>query len=106
LKNVLLSWLPLATFGDLSGSAQPGPYSKNKIPYPHGEKLQLFIHQQPTGRCLAFLILHGDLCKKLAGEYDDLLEKLDHIKELEVYIYNLLGLLADRVLLTRLTYSQ
>ena len=42
------------------------------------------------------------MCKKLAGEYDDLLEKLDHIKELEAYIYSLLGFLADRVLLAEL----
>jgi hypothetical protein len=95
LKNVLLSWLPLAASGDLSGPAQSGPYSGNKIPYPHGEKLQMSIHQQSTGRCLAFLILLGDLCKKLAGEYDDLLE-------LGVYIDNLPGFLADRVFLTRL----
>jgi hypothetical protein len=66
------------------------------------ETLQVFVHQQSTGRRSAFLTLFGDLCKKLVDEYDGLSEKLDHIIELEVYIYNLLGFLADRVLLARL----
>jgi hypothetical protein len=50
----------------------------------------------------SILILLGALCRKLAGQCDDFLEKLDHIRELGVYIHRLLGFLADRVLLAKL----
>lgn len=38
-----------------------------------------FIHQQACARCLAFLILLGHLCEKLAAEYDMILSRLDGI---------------------------
>lgn len=38
-----------------------------------------FIHQQACARCLAFLILLGHLCEKLAAEYDMILSRLDVI---------------------------
>ncbi|KAK0100648.1 hypothetical protein ONS95_007101 [Cadophora gregata] len=41
--------------------------------------LQRFIHQQACGRCLAFLLLLGHLCEKLAGEYEMILSRLDVI---------------------------
>ena len=46
--------------------------------------LQRFINQQVSGRCMAFLILLGHLCEKLANEYRNMLAKLDTIIELGV----------------------
>jgi hypothetical protein len=43
-----------------------------------------FIHQQACARCLAFLILLGHLCEKLAAEYDLILSQLDGIVGLGV----------------------
>ncbi|KAK3350290.1 hypothetical protein B0T25DRAFT_457435, partial [Lasiosphaeria hispida] len=41
--------------------------------------LSKFIHQQETARCLAFLLLLGHLCEKLASEYGEVLARLDEI---------------------------
>ncbi len=38
--------------------------------------LTLFIHQQSSGRCLAFLILLGHLCVHIAKEYEHIIEVL------------------------------
>jgi hypothetical protein len=46
--------------------------------------LQLFIHQQASGRCLVFLVILGHLCGKLASEYSRILEHLDSVVELGV----------------------
>jgi hypothetical protein len=46
--------------------------------------LQLFIHQQASGRCLVFLIILGHICGKLASEYSGVLEHLDSVVELGV----------------------
>jgi hypothetical protein len=46
--------------------------------------LQKFLNQQAGGRCLAFLILLGHLCEKLAVAYEGLLEELDGIVGLGV----------------------
>ena len=46
--------------------------------------LERFIHQQACGRCLAFLVLLGHLCEKLAGEYEVILSRLDIIVGLGV----------------------
>lgn len=43
-----------------------------------------FIHQQACARCLAFLMLLGHLCEKLAAEYDLILGQLDGIVGLGV----------------------
>ncbi len=40
------------------------------------EALTLFINQQSSGRCLAFLILLGHLCVHIAKEYDRIIEAL------------------------------
>lgn len=57
-----------------------------------------FIHQQACARCLAFLILLGHLCEKLAAEYDLILGQLDGIVGLGVYFF----LLLVWILLTRI----
>ncbi|KAK0722603.1 hypothetical protein B0T26DRAFT_643204 [Lasiosphaeria miniovina] len=44
--------------------------------------LEKFIHQQASARCLAFLLLLGHLCEKLAVEYGKLLARLDDIMEI------------------------
>jgi len=41
--------------------------------------LAKFIHQQEIARCLAFLLLLGHLCEKLASEYGEVLGRLDAI---------------------------
>jgi len=46
--------------------------------------LSKFIHQQEIARCLAFLVLLGHLCEKLAAEYSEILERLDEIMEIGV----------------------
>ena len=48
------------------------------------ETLNIFIHQQSSGRCLAFLILLGHLCKHLHDEYEKILEKLTAIVDIGV----------------------
>jgi hypothetical protein len=48
------------------------------------EILQLFIHQQASGRCIVFLIILEHICEKLASEYSRILEHLDSIVELGV----------------------
>ncbi|RFU28998.1 hypothetical protein B7463_g7345, partial [Scytalidium lignicola] len=40
------------------------------------EALTLFINQQSSGRCLAFLILLGHLCVQIAKEYDAVIDTL------------------------------
>jgi hypothetical protein len=46
--------------------------------------LQLFIHQQASGRCLVFLIILEHICEKLASEYTKILEHFDRVVELGV----------------------
>jgi hypothetical protein len=46
--------------------------------------LQLFIHQQASGRCLVFIVLLGHLCEKLAREYEIIILRLDTVVELGV----------------------
>lgn len=41
--------------------------------------LSKFIHQQEMARCLAFLLLLGHVCEKLASEYNQVLSRLDEI---------------------------
>ena len=43
-----------------------------------------FINQQACARCLAFLILLGHLCERLAAEYEMILSRLDVILGLGV----------------------
>lgn len=49
--------------------------------------LQLFIHQQASGRCLVFLILLGHLCEKLADEYESMLNQLNTVVDLGVSLH-------------------
>jgi Mg2+ and Co2+ transporter CorA len=44
--------------------------------------LQMFIHQQDTGRQLVFLLLLGYMCEKLATECDRFMTELDRIMNL------------------------
>jgi hypothetical protein len=46
--------------------------------------MHLFIHKQATGRCLAFLIILGHICGKLAEEYNEIVQYLDRVVELGV----------------------
>ena len=48
------------------------------------EVLHRFIHLQASGRSLAFLVLLGDLCEKLAGEYANIIEELDAVMKVNV----------------------
>jgi hypothetical protein len=52
------------------------------------EKLQktlnIFTHQQSSGRCLAFLILLGHLCRHLHYEYENILGSLTEIVDIGV----------------------
>ncbi|EXJ75798.1 uncharacterized protein A1O5_00305 [Cladophialophora psammophila CBS 110553] len=41
--------------------------------------LQMFIHQQYTGRVLAFLLLLGHMCESLSKECDKFADQMDHI---------------------------
>jgi hypothetical protein len=50
--------------------------------------LQLFIHQQVSGRCLVFLIILGHLCEKLAEEYENMLDELNKVVDLGVSIFH------------------
>lgn len=43
------------------------------------EILQMFIHQQDTGRALVFLLLLGYICEALAGECEGFIQELDGI---------------------------
>jgi hypothetical protein len=47
-------------------------------------KLQHFIHQPATGRCIFFIILLGHICETLAVKYRQILTRLDKIVELGV----------------------
>jgi len=47
-------------------------------------KLQHFIHQPTSGRCIFFIIVLGHICEKLASNYRKILTNLDHIVELGV----------------------
>jgi hypothetical protein len=46
-------------------------------------KLQHFIHQLASGRCVFFIILLGHICETLADKYKQILTELDKIVELE-----------------------
>jgi hypothetical protein len=46
--------------------------------------LQLFLHQQASGRCLIFFMILGHICGKLTSEYNEILEHLDNVVELGV----------------------
>lgn len=62
----------------LSSATQPSaiaPVINKVLP----KILSKFIHQQGVARCLAFLLLLGHLCEKLAFEYGEVLDKLDGI---------------------------
>jgi hypothetical protein len=52
------------------------------------EKLQgtlnIFTHQQSSGRCLAFLVLLGHLCRHLHYEYENILGSLTEIVDIGV----------------------
>ncbi|KAK4443437.1 hypothetical protein QBC34DRAFT_443388 [Podospora aff. communis PSN243] len=43
------------------------------------ETLQMFIHEQDTGRALVFMLLLGYMCEALAGECDVFIKELDQI---------------------------
>lgn len=47
-------------------------------------KLQHFIHQPASGRCIFFIILLGHICETLANKYKLILSRLDEIVELGV----------------------
>lgn len=49
-------------------------------------KLQQFVHQPASSRCIFFLIFLGDICETLAGKYRQILSYLDEIVELGVRI--------------------
>ena len=66
-------WSSLTDFKSIKNSVERLP-----------EILQLFIHQQASGRCLVFLIILEHICEKLASEYSRILEHLDSVVELEV----------------------
>lgn len=66
-------WSSLTDSEAISGSV------KSMLPV-----LGQFIHQQACARCLAFLILLGHLCERLAAEYDEILSSLDKIVGLGV----------------------
>ncbi|KAK3326630.1 hypothetical protein B0H66DRAFT_551399 [Apodospora peruviana] len=61
-----------------TNSESISPVINNVLP----KILEKFIHQQASGRCLAFLLLLGHLCEKLAAEYGNLLARLDDIMEI------------------------
>jgi len=46
--------------------------------------LQIFIHQQYTGRALVFLLLLGCLCEALSKECENFMEEVDRIMGLDV----------------------
>jgi len=46
--------------------------------------LQMFIHQQYTGRVLVFLLLLGYLCESLSKECEKFTEELDDIMGMDV----------------------
>jgi hypothetical protein len=48
--------------------------------------LQMFIHQQHTGRILVFLLLLGYLCESLSKECENFTEELDDIMGMDVSI--------------------
>jgi hypothetical protein len=48
--------------------------------------LQMFIHQQHTGRVLVFLLLLGYLCESLSKECENFTEELDDIMGMDVSI--------------------
>ena len=48
--------------------------------------LQMFIHQQYTGRVLVFLLLLGYLCESLSKECENFTEELDDIMGMDVSI--------------------
>lgn len=43
------------------------------------ETLQMFIHEQDTGRALVFMLLLGYMCEALAGECNKFIKELDRI---------------------------
>jgi hypothetical protein len=45
---------------------------------------QKFIHQPQTGRCLVFLLVLGKLCQKVTKTYEEAINKLTSILELDV----------------------
>jgi hypothetical protein len=51
---------------------------------------QKFIHQPQTGRCLVFLLVVGKLCQEVTKTYEEAINKLTSILELDVS-YCLLG---------------
>lgn len=46
--------------------------------------LQMFIHQQDTGRQLAFLLLLGYVCERIAEECECFMKALDKIMRYDV----------------------
>jgi hypothetical protein len=46
--------------------------------------LSMFIHQQPSGRCLAFFVLLGHLCNHLHWEYENILKELTTVVDIGV----------------------
>jgi hypothetical protein len=48
------------------------------------DTLNIFTHQQSSGRCLAFLILLGHLCRHLHYEYESILGNLTDIVDIGV----------------------
>jgi hypothetical protein len=48
------------------------------------DTLNIFTHQQSSGRCLAFLILLGHLCRHLHYEYESILDSLTDIVDIGV----------------------
>jgi hypothetical protein len=62
--------------------------------------LQMFIHQQYTGRVLVFLLLLGYLCESLSKECENFTEELDDIMGMDVSIlqpYRFKDLKANRL---------
>jgi hypothetical protein len=48
------------------------------------DRLQIFIHQQYSGRILCFLLLLGHLCESLCEECEKFTEELDNIMDMNV----------------------
>jgi hypothetical protein len=59
--------------------------------------LQMFIHQQYTGRVLTFALVLGYQCESLALECERFLDEVDHVTRMDVCIAFSLTALVPRI---------
>jgi hypothetical protein len=66
-------------WSSITNAHQVGNCIKSSLP-----RLQHFIHQPASGRCVFFIFLLGHICETLADKYKQILNRLDIIVDLGV----------------------